>query len=246
MIDLPEEERRAAIARLLRPGTAERYSTHVLPGGDEARVVAARLERRVLGAGGFRRAEDGDLLVVVVEVPTATVVGVLRLGLPDARAEARAGFDAAALLAALRRAGSDVDLAQLWELASVAVHPAHRSVTGGAVALGLYQAMAGVLERCDVRWLVARLDVAVLRVLTWHLAGMFEPIRDVEPVLAGRAEVLPVWCDVRAWRARLAATEPAMARLLFEEQGLAGIVRPTDWSAVERSLPAGRRGRSPG
>jgi hypothetical protein len=239
VIDLPEEERRAAVARLVRPGTVEPYSTHVLAGGAEARSAAARLERRVLGAGGVRLPEDDDVLVVVVEVASTTVAGVLRLGLAG-------GAGTAPLVAALRRGGQEVDPAHLWELASVAVHPAHRAVNGGAVALALYQGLAGILDRCDVRWLVARLDVAVLRVLTWYLAGMFEPIQGAEGSLRRPAEVLPVWCDVRAWRERLVGAEPEMAALLFEERGLADVVRPPDWSAVAPMLPMPGSPRRPG
>lgn len=240
VIDLPEEERRAVLARLLEPGTVEPYSTHVLPPGHEARAVAARLERRVLGLGGLRTPDEADLLVCVVDVVSMGMAGVLRVGRPSA------SWGSEPMLAALHAVAPDLDLDRgVWELASVVVHPAHRPARGGAVALALYQGLAGLLERGGVRWLVARLDVAVLRVLTWHLAGMFEAL----PVVARRAggpEVLPVWCDVRAWRGRLTRSEPQMAELLFEERGLDGIVRPVAWSAVEPLLPFGGSPRPPG
>ena len=135
----------------------------------------------------------------------------------------------------LARTGLHLQPDLVWDCATVATLPEYRGGdTHGVISMALYQTLGTAALRCGFRWLVAVVDVPVLRVLQWRAGRPFHTYEGVAAVpYLGSAASIPVWSDLLAWSARLAASNPATHDIMFGGHGLLDEVAPPAWDAVE-------------
>jgi hypothetical protein len=108
------------------------------------------------------------------------------------------------------------------------------------VSLGLYQGVAQLALRCDVKWVVTILDLVVLNLLQGVMADPFERFAGLEPLpYLDSPASLPVYSDLDAYFARLETADPSMYEVLFAGQGLEAAVRPLDLEPVLEHLQPG-------
>ena len=142
----------------------------------------------------------------------------------------------------LDRTHLDLDAGRVWDVATLAVDSEYRGrATDGLVGLAMYQAVAQLAVRCDVRWVVAILDLVVLDLLQGVMAHPFEPFAGLEPrAYLDSPASLPVYCDIDAYFPRLETDDPSMYEILYDGQGLEAAVRPLELEPIlAHLLPGG-------
>ncbi len=141
----------------------------------------------------------------------------------------------------LERTNLRLEADSAWDIATLAVDPEYRGrATDGLVSLGLYQGVAQLALRCDVKWVVTILDLVVLNLLQGVMAGPFERFVGLEPLpYLDSPASLPVYSDLDAYFARLETADPSMYEILFGGQGLEAAVRPLDLEPVLEHLHPG-------
>jgi hypothetical protein len=190
--------------------------------------------------------EDSTIFVCAMDHRRRLPAGVIRLVLPSP-----AGFKSLGDVGSawghpvdevLERTGLTVEADRVWDVATLAVDSEYRGrATDGLVSLGMYQGVAQLALRCNVRWVVTILDVVVLNLLQEAMAHPFQGFAGLEPrpYLDSPAS-LPVYCDLDAYFPRLEAADPSMYEILFDGRGLEAAVRPLDVEPVlEHLVPGG-------
>jgi hypothetical protein len=130
---------------------------------------------------------------------------------------------------------------RVWDIATLAVDSEYRGrATDGLVSLGLYQGVAQLALRCDVKWVVTILDLVVLNLLQGVMADPFERFPGLEPLpYLDSPASLPVYSDLDTYFARLETADPSMYEILFDGRGLEAAVRPLDLERVGEHLHPG-------
>lgn len=238
----------AELHRLARqvtaPGTTAPLGVYLFHSTDPASELARHVERVVfmetfgntpeLLAKEYAPYEESSIFLCVVDHLRCAPAGTMRILLPSP-----AGFktidDAAPVWgepveAMATRTGLDIDLARTWDIATLAVAPEYRGkATMGLVSIGLYQALAMATPRCGIEWLLAILDVPVLRMIRWQLRMPMAGFAGVtaQPYLGSPAS-MPVWCNVSDTERRIAASDPDLHALYFRGVGMEPALRPLD------------------
>ncbi len=214
----------------------------VLPAADTA-AAAVALETTVFGET-FGLSEDAmateyapyassSLFVAVSDRSRQMVIGAARLILPgerplktfsDARREWGVDLAASAL-----QLGVLIEERQTWDVATLAVHPEYRV---GTVSLALYQGICTTARLAGARWLVAGLDVSVLRLLQLRLAKGFSPFPGVEPQFYIGSMSTIVWAEISTWYSKLRAKDDRLAHVVFGGASLAPAVESPEWQLV--------------
>lgn len=239
-IDLTRCEDAALVARLgPRPDTP--FASYVLRGDHPAAELARRVERNVFGevygntpallAEEYGRFDDTSLYFLLVDHRREVAAGALRVILPG-RPGCKTAIDLATRWAqpsAVARQG--IDLAEAWDLATLAVTPSYRKrSTQGLVSMALYQVLCTTAALRGVRWFLATLDLVVLDLVQHELKEPMSTFDGVAPKrYLGSPLSLPVWSDQRAWAARLAEQHPDLFELLIRGRGLEAAVTPPQW-----------------
>ncbi len=242
---------RSLAGELAAPGATAPLGVYRFGAEDPGAELARHLERVVfletfgnsaeLLAKEYGPYEESSVFFCVLDHRRRLPAGVMRVLVPS-----EAGFKTIhdvepvwgePLGAMAARTGLDLDLARTWDIATLAVAPEYRGkATMGLVAMGLYQALALVTPPSGIEWLLAILDVPVLRMIRWKLRMPMAPFAGVgaQPYL-GSAASLPVWCNVTDTERRIAATDPDIHALYFDGVGMEAAVRPLD---LRSTLPA--------
>lgn len=251
-LDLSRLEQRALVDAIVPEGATEPFGLYVLRGDQPAADLGRQLERAVfletfgdtpeLLAAEYDAYEASSVFFVVVDHRRRRAAGVMRVILPSpvglkslndmARGWARSADDAIEATEGAPRTGA------VWDVATLAVDPEYRgNAAAGLVSLSLYQALFMTGVRWGNEFLVAVLDVAVLRMLQWQLANLFRSFEGVAaaPYLGSKAS-RPVWCDISEWRERLQAARPELYELFFEGTGHEPAVASPDWEAAAASM----------
>lgn len=191
----------------------------VIGGGAPAAELGRAIERDVFAeafgdtpellAAEYAPYEAASTFFVAVDAGSGEPAGVIRVITPSP-----AGFKSVEDLGRFtdrpvpELLDGRVDLARTWDIATLAVSPAHRA---GAVSKALYATVCTAAEHAGITNYVAVLDAAVLRLLQWQLRGMFVPYEGVAPApYLGSDRSVAVWSDLVAWRQRLAAEDPVL------------------------------------
>ena len=191
--------------------------------------------------------EDSTIFVCVLDHRRRLPAGVIRLVLPSP-----AGFksldDVEAvwghrLEGVLERTGMSLETDRVWDVATLAVDSEYRGrATDGLVSLGLYQAVAQLALRCNVRWVVTILDLVVLDLIQQATSHAFEGFAGVEPMrYLDSPASLPVYCDLDAYFPRLETADPSTYELLYDGRGLEPAVRPLELEPVLAQVLPGDR-----
>lgn len=187
----------------------------------------------------YRPYEQVSFFICVVDHLRRLPVGVMRvlfpspLGLKDLKEmESIWGVSADELL---ERNGIPLDPLKTWDVAMLGILPNYRArATGGAVVMGLFQALGVCAHACDIDWFVAILSMPAFRMVRWKLHMIFAGFDGLAPKQhQGSPASMPAWCDVKAAAKRLADTDPDLYRILVEGAGLEPVMRPVDPAAVE-------------
>jgi hypothetical protein len=141
----------------------------------------------------------------------------------------------------LERTNLTLEADHVWDIATLAVDSEYRGrATDGLVSLALYQGLAQVALRCNVRWVVTILDLVVLDLIQQATSHPFQRFAGLEPFpYLDSPASLPVYSDVDAYFPRLETADPSMYEILFEGRGLEAAVRPLDLEPVLAQLRPG-------
>ncbi len=181
--------------------------------------------------------DESSVFVLVEDCSTSAVVGCARLILPGhfalkTFADAKK-FWGVSLESSAQKLGVALHQADTWDVATLSVHPEYRR---GTVSLGLYQGICTTARMAGARWLVAGLDVAVLRLLQIRLARGFSPFPGVEPKHYVGSLSTIVWAETAQWHRQLKARHPHLGEVVFEGASLAPALAPPNWGAVMRQI----------
>jgi hypothetical protein len=189
--------------------------------------------------------EDSTLFLCALDHRRRQPAGAIRLVLPSpAGLKSLGDVDAVwgqRVDDVLQRTNLQLDGDRVWDVATLAVDSEYRGrSTDGLVSLALYQGVAQLALRCNVRWVVTILDLVVLNLLQDAMAHPFQSFSGVEPnrYLDSPAS-LPVYCDLDAYFPRLQTADPSMYEILFDGRGLEPAVRPMDLDPVLARLSPG-------
>ena len=242
--DLGDEELRQLARDVTAPGTTAPLGVYLFrptdPGADLARHVERVVFLETFGntpellAKEYEPYEHSSIFFCVVDHLRHLPAGTMRVLLPSA-----AGFKTLAdtepvwgesIEEMAARTGLHLDLARTWDIATLAVAPEYRGkATMGLVSIGLYQALALTAPPGGVEWLLAILDVSVLRMIRWKLRMPMAGFTGVTaaPYLGSPAS-MPTWCNVSDTKRRIAASDPELYALYFEGVGMEPALRPLD------------------
>lgn len=182
--------------------------------------------------------EDSTLFLCVLDHRRRLPAGVVRLVLPSTT-----GFKSLDDVEAvwghrldevLDRTGMNLATDRVFDVATLAVDAEYRGkATDGLVSLGLYQAVAQLAVRCNVRWVVTILDLVVLDLVQQATSHAFEGFSGLEPLrYLDSPSSLPVYCDLDAYFPRIETEDPSMHEMLYDGRGLEPAMRPLDLEPV--------------
>lgn len=248
------DETRELVTELIDPQAKEPFGVYAWADPDPATELARHVERVVFDesfgnspeqlVAEYESYDAASLFLCVIDHARRLPAGMARLILPSVAGlkslndmEREWGEDVDDVFL---RTGLQVQHDRMWDCATLATMSEYRyDATRGDIGMALYQTLATATVRCGFRWLVAIMDVPVFRVLQWRLLRPFEPYEGVPalPYLGSSASI-PVWSDVPALQARLAASNPVKCALVFGGHGVAGSVAPPDWGALEELVAA--------
>lgn len=243
-----DDELREQVAEVIDPQAKEPFGVYVWADPDPAAALARDVERVVFDESFGNSPEQLDLeygkyeassvFLCVVDHDRRLPVGMARTIVPSDAGlkslddlEREWGEDVDDVLT---RSGLPLQHEHMWDVATIATLPEYRSgETYGVIGMALYQTLATAGLWLGFRWLVAVIDVPVLRVIQWRLGRPFEPYEGVPamPYLGSPAS-LPVFTDLPVWSAHLARSNPVKHDLVCGGHGVKGFVAPPDWDRL--------------
>ncbi len=117
------------------------------------------------------------------------------------------------------------DLEKTWDIATLAVAPEYRSpMATGLVSMGLYQSGLRTAIELGFQWMIAIIDLAVLRMSRVRFHQPFIAFAEGRPYLG--SECLPVYLSVPGYRSQLAVVDPPMHGIMFEGVGIEPALSP--------------------
>jgi hypothetical protein len=242
------DEMREQVTEIIDRQAKEPFGVYVSADPDPAAGLARHVERVVFDESfgnspeqldrEYGKYEAASVFLCVVDHEQRLPVGMARTILPSAVGlkslndlEREWGEDVDDVLT---RTGLPVQQDRMLDCATIATLPEYRGgETHGVIGMALYQTLATGGIRCGFRWLVAVIDVPVLRVIQWRLGRPFQPYEGVPamPYLGSTASI-PVWTDLPVWSARLASSNPVKYDIACGGHGIEGVVAPPDWDRV--------------
>jgi hypothetical protein len=126
----------------------------------------------------------------------------------------------------LARTGLELDYDSLWDVATLAVGREYRGeATQGLVTLGLYQGMDMLSTLVDLKHGIAILDLIVYDNVQKSFHRPFRPFTGLEPMrYLDSPSSLPIWCDIREYRARLAMLDADLYEVLYAGKGFEAMI----------------------
>jgi hypothetical protein len=216
------------------------FGLYVFRSGDAASDLARSVEREVfleffgntaeMLAEEYDAYESASLFLCVVDHVRRRPAGVIRVLLPSP-----AGFKSLADLErvwgepadeVLSRSGVRLDDGTVWDVATLAVSGEYRGdATAGLVSLGLYQGLSMLANAVEISYGIAIFDLIALDLIQTNFHRPFTPFTGIEPRrYLDSPSSLPVFGDMREYRARLAMIDPDLYELLFMGSGLESVL----------------------
>jgi hypothetical protein len=216
------------------------FGFYILRSDDPASELGRAVEREVffeffgntpeLMHAEYEPYEHASLFLVVVDHLRRKPAGVIRMLLPSA-----AGFKTLHDIEkhwgqpvdeVLARTGVEFDLESLWDVGTLAVSREYRGeATQGLVTLGLYQGMDMLTAAVDVKFGIAILDLGVFDNVQKSFHRPFSPFPGLEPMrYLDSPSSLPIWIDVREYRARLAMIDADLYEVLYAGKGFEAMI----------------------
>ncbi len=125
----------------------------------------------------------------------------------------------------VKRYALPCDLECTWDIATLAVAPEYRSpFATGLVSMGLYQSGLRTAAELGFEWMIAIIDLAVLRMSRARFHQPFMAFAEGRPYLG--SECLPVYLSISGYRRELALVDPPMHGIMFEGVGLEPALAP--------------------
>ena len=120
----------------------------------------------------------------------------------------------------------EFDYDSLWDVATLAVGRDYRGeATQGLVTLGLYQGMDMLSTLVDLKHGIAILDLIVYDNVQKSFHRPFRPFTGLEPRrYLDSPSSLPIWCDIREYRARLAMLDADLYEVLYAGKGFEAMI----------------------
>ena len=111
-------------------------------------------------------------------------------------------------------------------MATLAVGRDYRGeATQGLVTLGLYQGMDMLSTLVDLKHGIAILDLIVYDNVQKSFHRPFPPFAGLEPMrYLDSPSSLPIWCDIREYRARLAMLDADLYEVLYAGKGFEAMI----------------------
>jgi hypothetical protein len=227
------------------------FGAYLFVGNDPAAEIARSLERSVfLEAFGntpallfneYNRYEPASVFICVIDHRRATCAGMMRVIVPiDDGPGLKSFVDVEPVWgqtpeALFEESGFTFEPEATWDIATLAVAPEYRSAASlGLMHIGLYQSLARIAQRFEVRWLIAILDYAVYRLIRLQLRRTFTAFAGERPYLGSERSV-PACCLLRSIEVDLATSDPTLHEVIYEGSAVSAAVRPIEVdSSVER------------
>jgi hypothetical protein len=174
--------------------------------------------------------EGASLFFVMIDHVRRMPAGVIRILLPSP-----AGFKSlhditkdwgAPVDEVLERTGITLDLDSMWDIATLAVSRDYRgAATAGLVSFGLYQGATMLASLTDLANAVAIFDLVALDLVQKAIHRPFARFSGLEPQrYLDSSSSIPVYSDVREYRARLAIVDADMYEMLFAGIGMEAVI----------------------
>jgi hypothetical protein len=229
------------------------FGTYLVPTEHPAAGLARALERQVffevfgnspkLLADEYDPYEDASVFLCVLDHVRHQIAGAIRFIMPSP-----AGFKSLLdiestwhepLDAVLDRSPFALDLDRTWDLATLVVAPDYRGeATDGLITTALFQGLAQMFKRFDIRQLVAIMDVVVLDSIQSRYHRPLSKFAGLAPATyLDSPASLPVMCDMPDFEQRLALIDPVMWELGFLGRGMEAVVSQPDWDNEHRARP---------
>jgi hypothetical protein len=251
------DEIREQVSEIVDPQAQEPFGVYVWADPNPATELARHVERVVFDESfgnspeqldlEYGKYEAASLFICVVDHSRRLPVGMARTILPsDAGLKSLNDLEREweeDVEDVLTRTGLPVQPELMWDCATLATLPEYRGGdTQGVIGMALYQTLATAGLRCGFRYLVAVIDVPVLRVIQWRIGRPFQPYEGVPalPYLGSTAS-MPVWTDLPVWSARLASSNPVKHDIVCGGHGVEGLVAPPDWDMVDELAGSAER-----
>jgi hypothetical protein len=245
VIDLPVEQRQELAEAVAMAGGRQHapFGTYVFGPSDPGVELALHLERSVFAESfgtsaqqlvdDFAPYDPASLYFCVIDHRRHLPVGAARVIVPN-----RVGLKSLddieivwgqSVAEVLDRNGLRFEEERAWDIATLAVAPGYRN---RLVSQALHQAICRATLLCDVDWFVSVLDTKVLRLLQAQLKHVFSLFGGVDPSMYAGSLSVPVWSDLREYRARLRRDHSDLYETLFEGRHLDAVVSCSEANAV--------------
>ena len=251
-LDLVLREQCAALMGETEP--AQAFGTYIVPSQEPAAELGRLVEREVFGeffantpellAEEYDPYESSSVFLCVIDHRRLVPAGVSRMirsspaGLKSVADIARVWHQPPDEVVA--RTGSQLNVQRCWDVATLATTADYRGKgSEGLVSLALYQAIIMSAMASGVPWLVAVMDLEVIDLLSERIGSPFSRFPGVEPAsYLDSPASLPVYVDLEAYGARLAAQDEAIHSILFGGTGLEAALLTPDWADAMRTTAA--------
>jgi hypothetical protein len=126
----------------------------------------------------------------------------------------------------IERSELSLDFDSLWDVATLAVSREYRgAASSGLVSFGLYQGINMLAGIVDLGHAIAIFDLVALDLIQKAFHRPFVPFAGLAPQrYLDSASSLPVFCDVREFRARLAILDADMYETLYAGIGMEAVM----------------------
>jgi hypothetical protein len=216
------------------------FGLYLLSSDDPGAELARSVERQVfydffgntpeLLAAEYARYEEATFFLCVVDHLRRLPAGMIRIIRPSAT-----GFKTLSDLehvwgqpapAVFDRSGIDLRETTTWDFATLAVSPEYRGpATAGLVSLALYQGSNVAAVHLGIEWAIAVLDLVALDLIQTSFHSPFSAFDGCDPrSYLDSPSSLPVYCDVKAFHARLELAHPDTYSLLHNGEGLESVL----------------------
>lgn len=239
---------RLLAARVAAPGATEPFGAYLFrighPGAELARAVETEVLWETFGDSPevLRREygdyEDSSFFLCIIDHRRQLPAGMMRVILPSP-----CGFKSLndiepvwgeAAPSVIERTGLDMDLTRTWDIATLAVAREYRGKAAlGLVSMGLYQSLIMAAFRCGVVWLVAIVDMPVLRLLRWKMRMTWTGFDGLAPArYLGSVASIPAWCNLLEAERKVVREDPDLYAILKLGEGLEPALRRVDLSDI--------------
>jgi hypothetical protein len=241
VVDLASERLRGLAQSVIPRGVTQPFGAYCFGSFDPAAELARAVESAVLLESygispesirtEYGEYEASSLFFCILDHRRAVPAGAVRIIMPTAGGPGMKTVNDLPRVwdgtvdEYIARHALPCDLSRTWDIATLTVAPEYRSAMAtGLVSMGLYQSGLRTAVELGFDWMIAVIDMAVLRMSRARFHQPFIAFAAGQPYLG--SECLPVYLSVLDYRRNLALIDPAMHGIMFEGVGIEPALAP--------------------